>query len=301
MPTPPTRPSPSPSPQPGSSSNNASNAGQTGWSQEQQAEFMRALMAAPEITGGQPQGASAPFPGAEAGDDPMAAMLNALTQMTGQAPPGGTGGMFPSGSETLQMQEQKPKSLFVRLRPILHLLLTWILLAYFAFVQEPQAYAALPGAEDGALAARSIWDRWAELGRRVPSRLGEMSFGVQVLVSHPYHRNLPALSDLHHFQAFLLGLHDPPTRFAFCSNLHQIRTSSYSLFHALTQALSRLQNPIQPPTLLALALPHLPPQLRSLITNGLAYLRMGGMLLDDIACLIFGIGLLVWVAGWVSG
>lgn len=153
---------------------------------------MRALMAAPDITGRHTQDASAPFPGAEAGDDPMAAMLNALTQMSGQAPPGGAGGMgmFPPGAENIQMQEPKPKSLFIRLRPILHLLLTWILLAYFAFVQEPQAYAALPGSavetgsgSFGAIGARNVWNRWAELGRRLPSRIGEMSFGVQALVS----------------------------------------------------------------------------------------------------------------------
>lgn len=53
--------------------------------------------------------------------------------------------------------------------------------------------------------------------------------------------------------------------------------------------------------LLALALPHLPPQLRAYITNGLAYARMGGMLLDDVACLVFGVGVLVWIASWVSG
>ncbi|KAI0935601.1 hypothetical protein AcV5_003983 [Taiwanofungus camphoratus] len=57
----------------------------------------------------------------------------------------------------------------------------------------------------------------------------------------------------------------------------------------------------QPPMLLSLALPHLPPPIPSLITNGLMYLRIAGVFLDDIAGLLVGIGLLVWIAGWLTG
>ena len=52
--------------------------------------------------------------------------------------------------------------------------------------------------------------------------------------------------------------------------------------------------------LLAFALPHLPPPLPALITNGLKYLQIGGVFLDDISALLVGVGLLVWVAGWVA-
>ena len=52
--------------------------------------------------------------------------------------------------------------------------------------------------------------------------------------------------------------------------------------------------------LLALALPHLPPPLPTLITNGMKYLQIGGVFLDDISALLVGIGLLVWVSGWVA-
>ncbi|OSX67952.1 hypothetical protein POSPLADRAFT_1043129 [Postia placenta MAD-698-R-SB12] len=48
---------------------------------------------------------------------------------------------------------------------------------------------------------------------------------------------------------------------------------------------SKLDVP-QPPMLLALALPHLPPPLPSLVTNGLAYLKIGSVFLDDIAGLL---------------
>ncbi|EPS99667.1 hypothetical protein FOMPIDRAFT_1080588, partial [Fomitopsis schrenkii] len=76
-------------------------------------------------------------------------------------------------------------------------------------------------------------------------------------------------------------------------------------FTALTLALhswrifSRVDAP-QLPTLLAFALPQLPPPLPSLITNGLAYLKIGSVFLDDIAALLVGIGLFIWVAGWIA-
>lgn len=53
-----------------------------------------------------------------------------------------------------------------------------------------------------------------------------------------------------------------------------------------------------PPMLLAMALPHLPQPLPGLITNGLKYLQVGGMLLDDFALLLFSLGVVVWGAGW---
>ncbi|KAI0762475.1 hypothetical protein C8Q74DRAFT_1371505 [Fomes fomentarius] len=59
-------------------------------------------------------------------------------------------------------------------------------------------------------------------------------------------------------------------------------------------------DPIQPPMLLALALPHLPPPLPAIVTNGLKYLQISGVLFDDISALIVGIGFLIWVANWVA-
>ena len=74
----------------------------------------------------------------------------------------------------------------------------------------------------------------------------------------------------------------------------------FTLPSLLTCHLNFLQDPVQPPTLLALALPYLPPTARSVITNVLVYVRMFGMLVDDLAILIFGIGLLIWASSWVS-
>lgn len=57
---------------------------------------------------------------------------------------------------------------------------------------------------------------------------------------------------------------------------------------------------MQPPMLLALALPSLPPPLPAIITNGMKYLQIGGVFFDDLSALIVGIGFLIWVAGLVS-
>ena len=61
-----------------------------------------------------------------------------------------------------------------------------------------------------------------------------------------------------------------------------------------------MQDPIRPPMLLAFALPHLPPPLPAVITNGLKYLQIGGVFLDDVSALLVGTGLLIWAAGWVA-
>ncbi|KAJ7139348.1 hypothetical protein C8R44DRAFT_847394 [Mycena epipterygia] len=54
----------------------------------------------------------------------------------------------------------------------------------------------------------------------------------------------------------------------------------------------------RPPTLLALALPHLPPPIPSVIVHSMKYLQMGSMFLDDLAAVVVGIGLVIWFATW---
>jgi len=61
------------------------------------------------------------------------------------------------------------------------------------------------------------------------------------------------------------------------------------------------QNDVPPPALLSLVLPHLPPPLPSWITNGLGYLRMGNAFLDDIAAIVFGIGMIILITSWFAG
>lgn len=52
--------------------------------------------------------------------------------------------------------------------------------------------------------------------------------------------------------------------------------------------------------LLSLALPHLPSPLPSIILSGMKYLQIGSIFVDDIAVLLFGIGVLIWVASWFA-
>ncbi|KAL4254480.1 GET complex subunit Get2/sif1 [Abortiporus biennis] len=56
---------------------------------------------------------------------------------------------------------------------------------------------------------------------------------------------------------------------------------------------------VQPPTLLAFALPHLPSPLPSIILNGMKYWQIAGVFFDDIAGVLVAIGLLIWVARWI--
>jgi len=58
---------------------------------------------------------------------------------------------------------------------------------------------------------------------------------------------------------------------------------------------------IQPPMLISLALPHLPPALSTVILAGLTYLQIGGVFLDDIAGIVVGFGFIVAVSSWGSG
>ncbi|KAG6820135.1 hypothetical protein H0H93_005010 [Arthromyces matolae] len=57
---------------------------------------------------------------------------------------------------------------------------------------------------------------------------------------------------------------------------------------------------VQPPMLLSLALPHLPPPLPSIITNALKYLQMGFLFLDDLAGVLVGLGFIVMLSGWFA-
>ncbi|TBU56205.1 hypothetical protein BD310DRAFT_1040636 [Dichomitus squalens] len=247
------------------------------WSEEQQQQFMNALIGA---------AASGRFPGAGAGvgalpeqprprapstassttavapsiagspappltDDPMAALMNALQQGGAGTPPGF---QFPgAGMAPAETVSLKPKTLLQKLMPVIHIISAWALLAYFALWKEPEAYDAKTyGSRE------SLWRRWAELSWKSP----EDGWGVQ------------AVPFFWAFTTLALVLH------------------SWRIFTRL--------DPIQPPMLLAFALPHLPSPLPAIITNGLKYLQIGGILFDDISALLVGIGLLVWIATWFA-
>ena len=58
---------------------------------------------------------------------------------------------------------------------------------------------------------------------------------------------------------------------------------------------------IQPPMLLSLALPVLPSVFRTIIVTSLKYLQIGDVVLDDLAGLLVGIGILIYIASWIAG
>lgn len=59
------------------------------------------------------------------------------------------------------------------------------------------------------------------------------------------------------------------------------------------------QDPVQPHMLVSLALPHLPRPIPSIILNGMKYWQIGGVFLDDVAALLVGIGIIIWVSSWL--
>ncbi|OSD05711.1 hypothetical protein PYCCODRAFT_1475213 [Trametes coccinea BRFM310] len=237
------------------------------WSEEQQSQFMNALLGAAAHRPEQPHPrlpsssssatTSAPSVSTDvppSQDDPMAVLMSALQQGGAGAPPGF---QFPGAGMGMGMPAQppKPKTLIQKLLPLIHVLAAWALLAYFVLWAEPQVYEKRPrliGLPEGR------WRRWADLSWKSPDDV----WGVQQV---PF---------FWAFTTLTLVLH------------------SWRVFRNL--------DPVQPPMLLALALPSLPPPLPAIITNGMKYLQIGGVFFDDIAAVIVGLGVLVWVASWVS-
>jgi hypothetical protein len=232
--------------------------GPSPWSEEQQQQFLAALMSGngplPPLPGQrQPQSQLLPpkiningEPISPA-DDPLAALMSSFSNF------GEPGASAPGKVDVA------PPTRLQKLMPFVHLVAMWSLLAYFVFWKEPAAFdEATRGAVGGVVSGR--WRRWADLAWK---NTNEGGWGVQLV---PF------------FWAFT----------TLQIALHSVRI--FSGFDA-----------IQPPMLLALALPHLPSPFPSIITNGLKYLQMGGLFLDDLAGLIVGVGFLILLAGWFSG
>jgi hypothetical protein len=57
-----------------------------------------------------------------------------------------------------------------------------------------------------------------------------------------------------------------------------------------------MQDAVDPPPLISLVLPYLPPPFPSITIHGLKYIELGRALLDDVAGLLFGIGVVVWIS-----
>ncbi|KAF8170365.1 hypothetical protein BJ912DRAFT_149475 [Pholiota molesta] len=242
------------------------------WSSEQQQQFMQALMNASSGPGGAfPQLPSDADSGVAqdmsigAIDNPFAALMG------GQAPGGAGGGMFPPfgpGMEGMgakfpgMMEPPKEKTKLQKMLPLLHLIAMWCLLAYFVLWGEPNVHREITG-EDISWNTMGLWKRWASLGQRSPLLATSMeTFKIHVV---PFFWAFTTLEIV----------------------LHSLRI--FSGFDS-----------IQPPTLLALALPHLPPPLPSLIVYTMKYMQMGSQFLDDLSGLVVGIGFIIYFSGWIA-
>ncbi|KAF9554780.1 hypothetical protein CPC08DRAFT_712650 [Agrocybe pediades] len=249
------------------------------WLPEQQQQFMQALMNA---SAGSFSESSTPPQSGMPMDNPFAALMGPQMMMGAGAGGDGAGGngMFPpmpfgpgmgmgmgmDGKFPLGMQQQqqqpKEKTKLQKLMPLLHLVAMWCLLAYFVLWAEPLAYTEGVTEELGVNAV-GMWRRWANLGQK--SALLENTarrFVVQVV---PF------------FWAF---------------TTLQIVLHSMRIFSGFDS--------VQPPTLLALALPHLPSPLPSLIINSMKYMQMGSLFLDDLSGLVVGIGFIIYFSGWLA-
>lgn len=86
------------------------------------------------------------------------------------------------------------------------------------------------------------------------------------------------------------GVHPVPIFYAF--------TTLEVVFHSLR---AYLEPAPQPSTgLISMIIANLPPPLPGLIATGSRYFRIGGAILDDLSVLLFGVGLVVWYAGWTG-
>ncbi|KAG7090635.1 hypothetical protein E1B28_009737 [Marasmius oreades] len=283
MPTPPARASPGPTTSPSSQRKPSTNQPEpdvSAWSEEQQQQFLQAIMGGFGARGG-PDSPGQPALGGTPGapqippslaDNPLAAMLFGAAGAQGgngsipPFPPPGIGlGKSPAMDGGIGTQvKTKKQSKFQKLMPLVHLVAIWTLLAYFVLVREPEAHITLRG--EVASDWKGVWRRWAELAYRSPYAVVDSTAGQGWTVA--------VLPFFWAFMALQIALH------------------STRIFNGFDAA--------QPPALLAMVLPHLPPPFPSLIVNGLKYIHMGSTLLDDLAILAVGTGFVIWIAGLLS-
>jgi len=229
------------------------------WSENQQAEFMRALGMGAAV--GNPNFALPPSAASafnqNTNGEPNIDFLNALMQQSGPPSPGGSS-LFSSTSTATFPAVQKPKTLLQKLLPMVHILSVWLLFGFFVLWREPTLHSvSVPWQSDSP---GGIWRRWAWLASETGGKEGVWSV-----------QNLPFM------WAFI--------------------TLELILFSF--RVLSGF-DPIAPPTMLSFVLPMLPPQFSSLIMNGLRYLQMFGILLDDLAAALVAVGFMVVLSGWVA-
>jgi len=250
------------------------------WSNGQQQQFLQALLGGPPPRESRAFDVNAPLTNNAAPDDPLLALLSGL---------GIEGGMG-RGREALSQPrtEPKPKTLIQKLLPLLHVISVWVLVAFFIFWREPEAFRERNSV---AIPSGNIWSRWARLASATAK---QSTWGIEIVVSLRWSRlqSISSIDDMHrsHFSGHLFPWSLRSTR----------HVSSLTLWvpSALHNSLLKevLQDSTQPPLLLTLALPYLPKPLPSIIMYGLRYLQLLGTLVDDLATAVVAMGLFIAVS-----
>jgi len=238
-----------------------------------QGEFSIGANALLHTSAGITAGGSASLPGLSSpiGDPttlvpPSAPLIdNPFAALAGVPP----GMKFPPVMQLPHTQQSKPKPLLQKALPLIHLISVWCLLAYFVLFVEPKTYAqanvVLDAGADGSLKWNSVflWKRWSELAQRQTLSKGLTTFRLQIV---PFFWAFTTLEIILHSLRFLAGF-----------------------------------DAVQPPSIIALALPQLPPPFPSIIINFLKYLQMGSLFLDDLSGIVVGIGCIIYFSGWFTG
>ena len=186
-PIPPSRLSKSPTPSPAHPLANGSQPDPPMWSEDQQRQFMQALMGGqgrpgftpPQISSSAIQPDLNEFTGMNiggmGGNDTLSALMSQL-----QAQGGAPGSMPPPQTHSAP---PKPRTLIQKLLPLIHFICVWALFAYFVIWKEPVVFDSVTyGAVNGK--GLSLWgSRWGELRSRNTTEAG---WSVQAVVSSIY-------------------------------------------------------------------------------------------------------------------
>lgn len=143
------------------------------WSDDQQRQFMQALMggALNPAAFPQPQSSAPPsFPPPPAAGDPLANMMAQLARMN--PPQGGTA----AGKAPAPPASPKPPTRLQKWMSLLHLVCMWCLLAFFVLWKEPQVFVE----KSASTVEVAFWKRWPKL---VTQGTLEGVWGVQFVVS----------------------------------------------------------------------------------------------------------------------
>ncbi len=124
------------------------------------------------------------------------------------------------GQSQVPLKPPAPKTFLQKVMPLIHLLVAWILLAYFVAWKEPEVFEEK---SHGSLTSGGVWSRWAQLGWKHPGEGFGVQLVVRLLIRSYTNSGFTSLA------AFLLGFHYTNDRPALLENF--LRTCTSFCFH----------------------------------------------------------------------